>query len=188
MAIETSDHFVSNPPEPYSVQRLATTLDELAIQLLDVACVPEISGKPITPAQIRAIHVALSRNGIDDDEYRERLRRGWGVASSKELSRKQASGLLRSLGVPLKNPPGTRPPRPKPERPPTLPDNVLRLATPEQRRLITELAMEIDWREEDGFERWLRHNLSIDNVRSAADAVLVIEGLKGMARRQRASE
>ena len=146
---------------------------------------PEISGKPITPAQIRAIHVALSRNGIDDDEYRERLRRGWGVASSKELSRKQASGLLRSLGVPLKNPPGTRPPRPKPERPPTLPDNVLRLATPEQRRLITELAMEIDWREEDGFERWLRHNLRIEAVRSAADAVLVIEGLKNMARRQR---
>ena len=148
---------------------------------------PEISGKPITKAQVRAIHVALSRNKIDDAEYRERLRRGWGVASCTELSRKQASGLLRSLGVALKNPPGERPRPPNP-RPARLPDNVLRLATPEQRRLITELAMEIVWREEDGFERWLQHNLRIDAVRSAADAVLVIEGLKNMARRQREAE
>ena len=38
VAVETSDHFVSNPPEPYSVKRLARTLDELAIELLDAAC------------------------------------------------------------------------------------------------------------------------------------------------------
>lgn len=143
---------------------------------------PENSGKPITKSQVRAIHVALSRNGIDDDEYRERLRRGWGVDSCVKLTRKEASGLLRSLGVPLKNAPGTRP-RPSNPRPAPLPDNVIRIATPAQRRLITELVMEIDWHTPDGFERWLQGNLGIDAIRNAPDAARVIEGLKNMARR-----
>ena len=68
----------------------------------------EISAKPITPAQVRAIHVALHRHGIDDDEYRARLMDRWGVDTCKALTRREASDLIASLGYPLPNPPGGR--------------------------------------------------------------------------------
>ena len=151
---------------------------------------PEISGRPITPAQVRAIHVALSRHGIDDDEYRDRLRKGWGVDSCKELTRKQASGLLRSLGVPLKNPPGTPPAQRTAgarSRTRPLPENAVQLATRAQRELIAALVDEIAWREADGFERWLEHNQGLRRVGTEHQAADVIEGLKQMVRRQRAA-
>lgn len=146
----------------------------------------EISARPITPAQVRAIHAALRRNGIDDDEYRERLRAGWGAESCKELSRRQATDLLRSLGVPLENPPAAlREVRSPLQRPEPLPKNVLRLPTCAQRELIAELAGEIDWREANGFDRWLRRNQGLERIATSAQAVAVIEGLKRIARRAR---
>ena len=146
----------------------------------------EISARPITPAQVRAIHAALRRNGIDDDEYRERLRAGWGAESCKELSRRQATDLLRSLGVPLEKPQAVRrEARPSHSRPVPLPKNIVRLPTCAQRELIAELAGEIDWREANGFDRWLRRNQGLDRIATSAQAVAVIEGLKRIARRTR---
>lgn len=145
---------------------------------------PEIStDKPITAAQVRAIHVALHRRGIDDDEYRGRLMDRWGVETCKALTRRQASDLLHSLSVPLRNPPG-EPRRERAPRPDPLPDNVARLPTRAQRELIAELSAELRWREEDGLERWLRRNLGLDAIRTSADAARAIEGLKAMARRR----
>ena len=143
----------------------------------------EISGRPITASQVRTIHVALARLGIDDAEYRERLRAGWGVASCKELTRRQASELLHSLDVPLRQAPGTRPAR---ERAAPLPDNVVQLRSAAQQRLIRELVDEIFWRDGDGFTRWLDRNLGLRTVATGAEAQKVIEGLKGIVRRQRA--
>ena len=146
----------------------------------------EISARPITLAQVRAIHAARRRNGIGDDEYRERLRAGWDVESCKELSCRQASDLLRSLGVPLKKPPAAlreaRPPRP---RPVPLPKSVGRLPTRAQRELIAQLAGEIDWREANGFDRWLRRNQGLERIATSVQAAAVIEGLKRIARRAR---
>ena len=144
----------------------------------------EISERPITPAQVRSIHVALSRLGIEDAEYRSLLGGRYGAASCKELTRRQASDFLTTLGRPLPNPPGGGPRRPRAKRRPKAPDNVTALASPLQRTLIGDLAKEVAWREEDGLARWLKANLGIDAVRTAEDASRAIEGLKAMARRQ----
>lgn len=143
----------------------------------------EISDRPITPAQIRAIHVALPRRGIDDEEYRGLLRDRFDVDTCKALTRRQAHELLNVLGQALPRPPGRGPRAPRPRAPRAQP-GVTRMATPAQRRLVDEIASEIAWREPDGFRRWLRRNMSLDRVSTAAQAARVIEGLKAMRRRQ----
>ena len=159
----------------------------------------QISDRPITPAQVRAIHVALSARGIDDDTYRERLERAYGVRTCKDLTRRQASELLRGLGQRLAQPPGSRPAphraaAPSPSRPADVPyrrravaPGVTRLPSPAQRRLIAELSREVDWREADGYTRWLEKNMGLARVASADHARRVIEGLKAIRRRQQRS-
>ena len=146
---------------------------------------PEISHRPITPAQVKAIHVALAAHGIPDNEYRERLRTDYGAKSCKDLTRRQASELLRRLGIPLKRPPGARAPRPARPRKPRAPDapGITRLPSPLQRRLIDELASEIPWRVEYGYSLWLKSNMDLDRVATAEQASNVIEGLKAIKRR-----
>lgn len=151
-----------------------------------------ISNHPITRAQVRAIHVALHERGIDDATYRERLDHGWGVRSCKELTRRQASELLRGLGQRLAQPPGSRPAPDRsaasaPSRPARAP-GVTRLPSPAQRRLIAELSREVDWREPDGYPRWLEKNMGLARVASSDQAWRVIEGLKAIRRRQQRSE
>ena len=145
-----------------------------------------ISDRPITPAQIRAIHVALPRRGLDDDEYRGLLRDRFDVDTCKALTRRQASELILALGRALPQPPGGEP---KPRRRQPAPrakagGNVRRMLTPGQRELIEALAREIVWREPDGYRRWLGKFMSIERVTTAAQAARVIEGLKAMRRRQ----
>ncbi len=153
----------------------------------------EADGKPITGAQIKSIHAALARLGIEDGTYRELLRTEFGVGSCKDLSRRQASALLARLGRPLGQAPGGRPKRLRSVREGrcavvrvvrvVLPPGVKRLASPAQRRFIAELAGEIAWREPEGFSRWLRRNQGIRRVATAEQASRVIEGLKALKRR-----
>ena len=141
---------------------------------------PEISPtRPITKAQVKAIHVALSYHDIPDKEYRERLHTDYGAKSCKDLTRRQASELLSRLGLPLKRPPGAkapRPPRPRRPRTPTAP-GVTRLPSPLQRRLVAELAAEIAWRVPNGYTLWLQQNMGLERVATAA------QGLKAIKRR-----
>ena len=144
-----------------------------------------ISDRPITPAQIRAIHVALPRRGLDDDEYRGLLRDRFNVDTCKALTRRQASELLLALGRALPRPPGGRKPRRRRPAPRAkAAPNVQRMITPGQRELIETLAREIVWREPDGYRRWLGKFMSLERVTTAAQAARVIEGLKAMRRRQ----
>ena len=143
---------------------------------------PEISNRPITPSQVRAIHVALSRQRIDDADYRARLRSGWGVTTSKALTRRQASELLEELRVPLPRPPGAKAERPPRPRRRAAPGTVV-MVSPAQRRLIGEIAAEIDWRASDGYARWLRSSFGLERVSTSADAARVINGLRAMRRR-----
>ena len=144
--------------------------------------------RPITPAQVRAIHAGLHALGIDDATYRERLQHGWGVRSCKELTRRQASELLRGLGLRLAQAPGSRPvAASSPSRPARVP-GVTRLPSPAQRRLIAELSREVDWREPDGYPLWLAGNMGLVRVASSDQAWRVIEGLKAIRRRQQRSE
>ena len=146
---------------------------------------PEISARPITKAQIEAIHVALAYHDIPDAEYRERLHTDYGVESCKELTRRQASELLTRFGALLKRPPGAqapRPPRPRPSRSGTAP-GVVRLPSAPQRQLIEALAREIAWRAPNGYALWLERNMGLARVATADQARRVIEGLKAIKRR-----
>lgn len=142
-----------------------------------------ISNRPITPAQVRAIHVALSRRGIDDDTYRGILRERFDAGTCKTLTRRQASDLLAALGRALPRPPGTRGPRPRPRRQAAAP-NVRRMVSPAQRQLIGRLAAEVVWRTADGYSRWLRDNQGLERVSTSEQAARVIEGLKAIQRRR----
>ena len=142
-----------------------------------------ISAKPITGAQVRSIHAALHRQGIADADYRAMLSSLFGAGSCKDLTRRQASGLLARLGRPLPNPPGAPPRRPKASKPEPASEGAVRLATPGQRRLIAELAAEVRWRTGDGYRRWLKANMGLERVATSEQAARVIEGLKALKRR-----
>lgn len=145
---------------------------------------PEISrSKPVTPAQIRAIKGAVRRRQMSDPEYRELLGR-WSVATHKDLTRREASDLLRVLGLPLARRPGEQPPRLPRPRPAPAPPGVTHLPTPAQQRLIFELASEIEWGQPDGFGGWLQRNQGIERVATASQAWRVIEGLRAIKRRR----
>lgn len=146
-----------------------------------------ISERPITPAQVKSIHVALHRLGIGDADYRAMLA-DWGAASCKDLSRREASDLLARLGRPLANAPGSRPasggrrrisvPAERPAQEDA--DGVVRLPSNRQRALIRDLAAEIAWETDDGYRRWLSRSLGLDRVRTRADAARTIAGLRGL--------
>lgn len=121
----------------------------------------------ITPRQARYVHVLLGQVGISDDEYREILRRDFGADTCKDLSRAQAAQLISDL-VALTRP---RPAPPRPRR------GVTTLATARQRQLLVDLVSEIEWRLDDGYERWLKANQSLEAVRTSAEAARVIRGL-----------
>ena len=138
-------------------------------------------GKPITPAQVRAIHVALHRQGIDDAAYRALLSH-WDVGTCKSLTRAEASDLLARLGRPIPNPRGLRP-SPREDRD-ALPNNVFRMPSAAQRSLIDELAAEIRWGAPDGYRKWLSANMGLRRITTDREAAKVIEGLRAIKRRQ----
>lgn len=147
---------------------------------------PEISRTArITPAQIRAVKGTVRRLGMTDMEYRALLRERWDVASCTALTRREASDLLRALGRPLARAPGEQPPRPPRPRPAPTPPGVTRLATPAQRRLIDELAREIEWSQPGGYPVWLKRSQGIDRIVTATQAHRVIEGLRAIKRHRR---
>ena len=134
----------------------------------------------ITRAQVRAVHAAKSRMGLDDDTYRAILEERYGVRSCKQLSRRQATELLTGLGRPL-----PRPARERQRRAPRLPKGAGRLVTPAQRELIAEIAGEIEWAGAGGYEGWLRSNMGIDRVATSEQGVRVIQGLLAIRRRRK---
>ena len=140
---------------------------------------------PVTARQIRAIHVAARAADLDDDAYRAMLRARHGVRSSRDLTRAQATDLLRALGVPLRRPPTPyRDPRLPRRRPEHTPPGVTALPSPRQLRLIDDLAGRVRWRADDGYERWLHSRMGLRRVATSMQAARVIEGLRAMAGRQ----
>ncbi len=135
---------------------------------------------PLTAAQVRAIHVARKARGIDRETYLAMLDDGWGASSCKDLDRRQASELLRRLGLPL------APPRPKATPPERLPAGVTRMVTEAQRRLIGELCADLGLTGR-AYRGWLRRNQGLERVRTSAEARRVIDGLMAWRRRRRES-
>lgn len=144
---------------------------------------------PITPGQIKLIHVMLTRQKIDDDDYRALLEELYGVDTCKKLTRQQANELLTRLGARQK--PKPVPPQPKPAPPRRRDSNVAALATPAQHQLIHALAHEVKWRMQPpaaAYAAWLQRNQSLDKVRTTAEASRVIRGLKAMKTHQQCSQ
>lgn len=139
---------------------------------------------PITPGQIKLIHVMLTRQKIDDDDYRALLESLYGVDTCKNLTRKQANELLTRLGAGQKPKPAqVAKPAPPRRRDP----NVVALATPAQHQLIRELIHEVKWRMQPpaaAYAAWLQRNQSLDKVRTTTEAAKVIRGLKALKAHQ----
>lgn len=141
---------------------------------------------PITQGQVRLIHVMLTKQGIDDDDYREMLESLYGVDTCKKLTRKQANELLTRLGAGQKPKPAQAA-QPKPAAPRRRDSNVAALATPAQHRLIHVLVHEIKWRMQPptaAYAAWLQHNQSLAKVRTTTEAAKVIRGLKAIKAHQ----
>ena len=143
---------------------------------------------PITPGQVKLIHVMLTKQGIDDDDYREMLESLYGVDTCKKLTRQQANKLLTRLGAGQKPKPAKpKPAQPKPAPPRRRDSNVATLATPAQHQLIHNLIREIKWRMQPptaAYAAWLQHNQSLAKVRTTTEAAKVIRGLKAIKAHQ----
>lgn len=136
---------------------------------------------PITPGQVKLIHVMLTRQKIDDDDYRALLESLYGVDTCKNLTRKQANELLTRLGA------GQKPQAAKPAPPRRRDPNVVALATPAQHRLIRALIHEVKWRMQPpaaAYAAWLQRNQSLDKVRTTTEAAKVVRGLKALKAHQ----
>lgn len=125
---------------------------------------------PITTIQIKAIHVLKAKLAMSDDEYRALLL-GYGVKSSTQLTRYEASEIIgrltKLLPAPVAAPSRIR-----------MPSNVIRLATRKQMAVIDRLSAGIEWRKEDGFWRWCEKQFGIKRILTTKDASKVIQGLK----------
>ena len=148
--------------------------------------------RPITKDQIRAIKAGQRSKGIDDDTYRDMLESGWGVRSCKDLTLAQANEVIAHL----RGSGGQRKPKARRRQPiqnPAQPlrpdgDTVVLLATRAQHEFIADLAAEIRWEKEDGFQRWLERSLGAKRVRTRLEAARAIEGLKGLKRHGHSKE
>ncbi|MCY4479132.1 MAG: DUF1018 domain-containing protein [Rhodospirillales bacterium] len=147
--------------------------------------------KPISSAQIRTVHVAARKAGLDDDAYREVLVARYGARTCKDLDRRQAHDLIRHLfGGPAPKGVSRQTPRdPAPADtdapPPRLPKGVTRLATAKQRRFIDDLWPQI-FPDERRYLVWLERRYGSARIATSADAWRVIEGLKAMLARKQA--
>lgn len=145
---------------------------------------------PITPGQVKLIHVMLGKQGIDDDWYRELLEDLYGVDTCKKLTRKQANELLTRLGAGQK-PKAAKPAKPKPALPRRRDSTVAALATPAQHQLIHDLIHEVKWRMRPpaaAYAAWLRRNQSLDKARTTTEAAKVIRGLKALKAHQQGGQ
>lgn len=141
---------------------------------------PQVSSSlAITPAQIRALHAVMRGKGLDCDEVKA-LR---GIASLKDLSRAQASDLIKELGGgALPNPPGGKSPARRRGKP-----GVTRMIAPDMIKQIDRMMAEYfdnDW--EKGYA-WLKKNFKVDGIHklaTAARAGQVIAVLKEMLERR----
>lgn len=144
----------------------------------------------LTPAQQKAIHACRRSLDLSENEYRTVLAeyciqpcvdasRAWESAtSSSDLSRSQARHLLTRWalrGATIGRPYSAQ--KAKPE--------TIQLASPAQRAYIERLKEEIPWRLADGYERWLISRMGLQSVRTFDEAAKVIEGLKGLHRRDK---
>lgn len=131
---------------------------------------------PVTPAQVKAIHVLKAQLGMTDDDYASLLS-GYRCKSSLQLTRFEASECIGRL-IQLANGKKRNFGETKTIR---MPSNVTRLATCQQMQTINHLASRVRWKAgEDGFALWIRKQFGLQRIATTKDASMVIRGLKGL--------
>jgi uncharacterized protein DUF1018 len=159
----------------------------------------------ITKEQIKLIKT-VQRKHQGDDDYYEMLEKRFRVSSCTQLTMRQASALIKlyiGWGWAEKRKRGRRSPQLNPLRSsssknltgqggrrrktknqgPMRSGNMVRMASPAQRKKIDALANLIDWRVKDGLTKWIAKRFSIQRIKTAQEAYQVIEGLKKMFER-----
>lgn len=136
---------------------------------------------------LAVIHVARVQLNLTDNEYRDLLKKRYGVTSARDLAAEQGKDLidyLKSLGFrPLSRKRACtfcapRPPRDK------IPEDVVYSASPQQLAMIRRLRDDIRWYTVDGFKGWLRRYFGLTEIKVSTDASMVITALKGLWRSQ----
>jgi len=138
----------------------------------------------ITKDQIKLIKT-VQRKHQDDNDYYEMLEKRFRVSSCTQLTLRQARDLIelyKSWGwiEKKKRVRKSEGRRVRKNRGPMRKGNMVRMASPAQRKKINALANLIDWRVKDGLTQWIAKRFSIRRVKTAQEAFQVIEGLKGM--------
>lgn len=145
---------------------------------------------PIDPKQIQLIHIAQVQLGLSDEKYRAIItgQTNGKKDSSRDLSYAEATAVIdymvrqgfrikpkfvdREKAIKRAWKSGQRP------------KNVFCLASHDQLNMVNALAAKIEWRFQDGFQRWMKKYIKIDQIRTDDEASAVIEGLKGMLANQ----
>lgn len=133
------------------------------------------------------IHVGKTQLNMTDGEYRDLLKKRYGVTTARDLVPAQGKDLIehfKSLGF--------RPrirekmctfctPRPRRGK---IPEGVVYTASPQQIALIRRLRDDIRWYTADGFKGWLKRYFGLTEIKVSTDASMVITALKGLWRSQ----
>jgi hypothetical protein len=141
---------------------------------------------PINNMQKAIIKIAQKQLGLDDDAYRSMLRQLFDVATCKDLDFNQADTLIKEfekMGFVRTGGPARRQKWNNSMRRPKAP-NMIDLASPQILDMINRLSMDIQWRIRDGFFPWMKSKFGITHIRTMAEAIKVLEGLKAMKRWQ----
>jgi hypothetical protein len=142
---------------------------------------------PSDKKQRQLIGIGCAQLGIDKSTKEDMLLERYGKRHTTEISKLQAALFLKELaqkGFVIRSKsffsPWKRKERSSRKTGVLRTGNVTRLATREQFEKIAAVAGLIEWQYADGLDRWMQQRLKIDKIRTAADAFIVIEGLKKM--------
>lgn len=140
----------------------------------------------IDPKQVQLIHIARAQLGLTEENYRAIIagRTQGKKDSSADLTYNEADAVINYMirqGFRIKPKYVAREKAVKRAwRSGQRPANVFCLATQAQLNMINALAGKIHWRYADGYDRWRRKYIKIDQIKTDDEACRVIEGLKGM--------
>ena len=144
--------------------------------------------KMIDAKQKQLIHIAQGQLRLSEESYRAIIggRTKGRKSSSKDLTYFEADAVINymvTLGFKIKSKHVAKEhaaKQPCREHRTRRPENLYCLASRDQLQMINVLAGKIKWKVEDGFRRWLKKYIKIDQIKTDDEASDVIEGLKGM--------
>jgi hypothetical protein len=135
------------------------------------------TAQAVTAAQMRKIWVSVKALGLSDEDVHQLARELTGKESLRALTCEEAARLIDRLVA--SGAEATRTPRPKEERHPPVPSNVIEIATEKQINLIGRLLWVLGWKiDDDYFRACVQKAIGRTTVRTKAEAGKVIGMLR----------